>query len=200
MKNLPNFQLKLNLWWLYPYLVSFQACPLAPIAAACEGCFSHPCISPGNDGPDPLQPQICPGLLGRGPAPTASGTEGVCVCVCETPLGPALGSGSCWDESARLWLGAEQGWPSPAYLRPQECPGSAGLLGSAPTPGRAASRPCGLGQRPRLGKPGKAAQPQSFVLQETPQSATHKATQNAWSRVCSSCLCHPCWAQQEGQP
>lgn len=96
--------------------------------------------------------------------------------MCETPLTPALGSGSCADESARRWLSAERGSAKPGLPNAAGMPGSAGLLGSAPTPGRAASRDCGLGQGCVRESWEKAAQSQTFALQETPQSGTHKAT------------------------
>lgn len=48
-----SFPVKTYLWWVYPYLVLFQACPLAPIPAACKHWFSHPCVSPGSNELDP---------------------------------------------------------------------------------------------------------------------------------------------------
>lgn len=88
IKNLPNFQLKLNLWWIYPYLVPFQACPLAPIPAACTGwCSLILAFLPGMMGQTPLQSHTLP-RLGRAQLRLRVARR-VRVCVCETPLTPA---------------------------------------------------------------------------------------------------------------
>lgn len=58
-------------------------------------------------------------------------------------------------------------------------PGSAGLLGSAPTPGRAASSFVASGSGRLWESREKAAQSQTFALQEAPQSGTRKATRKS---------------------